>query len=204
MKVLILGGPSPAVIRESFKSGVSVLDMVKVLLVLLESHPSPAVRSNCRVSDMPVATFEGWLEASQNTCWRMSLAVSPFLFPSSWCALSPPVDAISLHPATLRFCCCSRLSVSPRATPFSCTRDVNQWRRGMGRTLAVSLVHLQYNLASKGSWQIRFIPELACDVKLNFWAAALAQLWQRASWQKANALLCAVRTHFSSLSVRRG
>lgn len=82
IKVFILGVPSPAVILESFKSGVSVLDMVQVLLEALESNPSTAARGDCRVSDTHVATFEGWLEAFQNTCGRMSLAVSPFLFPS--------------------------------------------------------------------------------------------------------------------------
>jgi len=35
----------------------------------------------------------------------------------------------------------------------------------MGQTLAVSSMHLRCNLASKGSWQIQFISELACDVQ---------------------------------------
>lgn len=47
MKVLIQGAPNPTVILVSFKSIVSVLAMVQVLLVLLESNHSSAVRGDC-------------------------------------------------------------------------------------------------------------------------------------------------------------
>ena len=49
IKVLILGAHGSTVTLEFFWSRVSVLDMVQMLLALLESNPSTAVRSNCGV-----------------------------------------------------------------------------------------------------------------------------------------------------------
>lgn len=49
--------------------------------------------------------------------------------------------------------------------PWCCTRNIKQCRDERGWTLAVSSVHLLCNLASKGSWQMRFVPELVCDVQ---------------------------------------
>lgn len=72
IKLLILGPHSPTAILESFKTRVSVLDLVKWCWCCWRAI-TVQLREEITVRDVHMATFEEWLEAFWNTCCRISL-----------------------------------------------------------------------------------------------------------------------------------
>lgn len=84
-------------------------------------------------------------------------------------------------------CCCSPC----------CSLLYKEHKPGVrGWTLAVSSVHLLCNLASQGSWQMRFIPELAVTHKAEFHSnCSCPVLTSSIVTEEVMHFLCAVRTY---------
>lgn len=164
IKILIPWTPSPTVILESFKSRVSVLDMVQVALVLLESNHSLAVRGN------------GSVWCARGHIWRMAGGIPKYL-------LENVTSCLSLSSAF--FLMCSVTSCGCNLTPSGQTailllqwgpcssphhslllhegrKPVEAWDgTNLGRVLGAFAVQL----SQQRKVQIQFIPEPACDVQ---------------------------------------